>query len=572
MNKKHIKKFASATLISLVLTTSLTYSPVKASGQIARIGGTTRYETSAQVAKSSWTTPDNAVLVSGEGYADSVSASVLAKVLDAPIILTTPTILSSYATDALEQLKPKNIYVIGGNASISQSIRNNLKNDYNLVELGGANRYETNVAVAKQLVKLGVNANNVLVVGGDGFSDALSVAPIASAKGQILLLANNDKDSIQPVIDFVKNNSSTVTVVGTKNVINTVIYNDFGASSRVDGGNDRFDTNLKVLDKFSDSLKNDKLYLANASAATPDNLYADALIASALAGKYTAPLVLVDKDESDATDNAEDYIAGVYKNNFSANVNVIGGPGVISDYILAQIEKEIPKPQPILATFSANGLKQIKIVFSQEVDKDTSEQVSNYKINDSSLTDAEATASLQDDNKTVFINLAEARTQSYTVTVSSDILSADKSFTTPEITDSVTFKDTTAPTLKSVEIIGNNKLIVEFSEPVCCGSLINGVSSVSSIASKLKINDKNLSQFELNTTGKDPSGVLLSKLDNYVVDSMNNIWANKVEFYFDSVLPTGNNVLKVLKGNSSILEDAAGFSIQETTENFNVDH
>ncbi|UZQ49123.1 cell wall-binding repeat-containing protein [Clostridium kluyveri] len=343
MYKKHIKKFASGALISLVLAIALSACPVKATGQVTRIGGSNRYETAAQVATSNWTTTDNVVLVSGEGYADSVSASALAKKLDAPILLTTPDTLNSYAKDVIEQLKPKNIYVIGGAASISQNIRDNLKIlNYNLIELGGANRYETNVAVAEQLIELGVSASNVLVVGGDGFSDALSVAPVAAVKGQILLLASNDEDSIQPVIDFVKNNNSIVTVVGTKYVINDAIYNALGADIRVDGGADRFATNLNILSKFKDDLKNDKLYVASANPDAPDNLYADALVASSLAGKYSAPLVLIDKDDRYTADNAIDYISDISSQN--TELYVIGGTGVISDSIVNKINRTIFKP------------------------------------------------------------------------------------------------------------------------------------------------------------------------------------------------------------------------------------
>lgn len=567
MSKKGTKALASAALMSLVLTTALSAGPVKAaSASISRTSGADRYATAAQVAKSNWTTTDNVVLVSGEGYADSVSASALAKKLDAPILLTTSDTLSSDAESAIEQLKPKNIYVIGGNASISQSIRNNLKTDYNLVELGGANRYETNVAVAEKLVELGVSASDVLVVGGEGFSDALSVAPVAAAKGQILLLANNNESSIQSVISFVKDNSSKVTVVGTKNVINDAIYNALGASTRVDGGQDRFATNLNVLNKFADSLKNDKLYVANASAATPDNLYADALVASALAGKYTAPLVLVDKDESAATDNAEDYIAGVYKDNSSVNVNVIGGTGVVSDTVYKEISKIIGidddhNVTPEVSSINTIGLRQVKVVFSQEVDEDTAEDVSNYKVDGTTLVDSEDVAVLQDDSKTVLITLKEAKKQSdeVDVTVKKGILSEDKASTIPEFTESVTFSDTTAPTLESVDVRGNSKITVEFSEPVNVGSS----ESASGAYSKFKIDDKNLSSYGLDST--------YTKAKDAVQDSDGDYWTNKIEFYFDTELESGNHTFKVSDGDKSALEDAAGFPVEETTEDINVD-
>lgn len=74
--------------------------------------------------------------------------------------------------------------------------------------------------VANQLVKLGVSADNVALVSGEGFSDALSVAPVAAAKGQILLLGSNSSSEMKSVFDFVKSNNSKVTVIGTNYAIN----------------------------------------------------------------------------------------------------------------------------------------------------------------------------------------------------------------------------------------------------------------------------------------------------------------------------------------------------------------
>ncbi len=340
MYKKDIKKLAIITFVSLILNTALTCSPAKASGFVTRVSGSNRYATAANVATTNWTTSYNVVLVSGEGYADAVSASGLAKKLNAPILLTSSDILSSDTQTALDTLKPTNIYIVGGTASISQIVRDGLKSKYTLTELSGPNRYETNLAVAKELVKLGVSASDVMVVGGEGFADALSVAPVAAAKEQILLLANNNQSSIQSVINFVKDNKSTVTIVGTKNVISDSIKDAFGTSTtRVDGGADRFDTNLKILTAFNSNLKNDKVYVANASSSTPDNLYADALVASVLAGKYTAPLVLVDTDGSNATATAISYIREIGSKN--TYVQIVGGTEVVTDYTLNTIEQMI---------------------------------------------------------------------------------------------------------------------------------------------------------------------------------------------------------------------------------------
>lgn len=343
MNKNCKKILVSNILISLVLTTAITAGAVKAdAGKVTRLGALDRYSTSAQVAISNWNNgSNNVVLVAGEGYADAISASSLAKTLDAPILLTKSNILSSDTQSALNTLKPKNIYIVGGTASVSQSIRNTLKKSYDLVELGGKTRYETNVAVANELVNNhGVSADNVMVVGGQNFSDALSIAPIAAVKGEILLLADNNSNDISQQLNFIKANKSKATIIGTSNVINDNIYSKFSAINRVDGGSDRFDTNLKILNYYKSDLKNDKMYIANATG----NGYADALVASVLSGKYTAPLVLTDKENTQNTDNAISYITKNIDGNKTI-VNIVGGTAVVPDTIVNIINININKSQ-----------------------------------------------------------------------------------------------------------------------------------------------------------------------------------------------------------------------------------
>lgn len=321
----------SAAVVSLILVTVLSTNSVKAAiGKVTRISGADRYSTAASIAMVNWKNgSNNVVLASGEGYADGLSASTLAKKLDAPILLTTSDTLSIDTENAISTLKPKDIYIVGGTASISEKIRNNLKSKYNLIELAGSTRYETNVKVAKKLVELGVNPDNVLAVSGEGFSDAISAAPVAAAKGEILLLVNNDEASIKSTISFLKGNKSKVTVIGTDKVINDKIYNVLGASERIDGGKDRFDTNLNILNAFRRDLNFDKMYIASAEFSDPDDMYADALVASAISGKYSAPLLLIDKDLSTATENAVTYI----KNNRmkDTDMQLIGGTKVISE-------------------------------------------------------------------------------------------------------------------------------------------------------------------------------------------------------------------------------------------------
>ncbi|RHW63821.1 protease [Clostridium botulinum] len=334
--KKFKRALASSTILALVLQTNIIGGNVQAyDGQVKRFEGNNRYETAAKLATFNWTKSDNIVLVSGEGYADALSASVLAKRLNAPIILTNSNNLNDNARQTIEKLKAKNIYVIGGEASVSSKIRSELKNNYKLIELKGKDRFETNLNVAEQLVKLGVDASEVMVVNGkDGFSDALSAAPIAAANGQILLIVS--KDDGNTAAEFIQKHNSKSIVIGTKNVVSDKIYNNIGASRRVDGGANRFETNLKILKEFNVKVDT-HLYIANSTGKG----YADALVASVLAGKFSAPLILTDTKDSKDTEKALKYIKDNIKG--MTEVNAVGGKVVIPQSITEDINKYIKK-------------------------------------------------------------------------------------------------------------------------------------------------------------------------------------------------------------------------------------
>lgn len=546
------KAMSRAVAISIALALASPTVLVKAApGQVTRVGEVDSYETAAVVATTNWTSAKDVVLVCGEGYADAVSASVLAKQLDAPILLTQAASLNASAKNAIDKLKPQNIYIIGGNASVSQSLRDGLKsNNYNLIELGGKDRYETNTAVAKQLIKLGAKADNVILVSGEGFSDILSATPIAAAKGQIILLGNNNKSTMKPVLDFIKSNNSSVTVIGTTYSINDNIYKEVGAVKRVSGGADRFETNLNVLNSFNNDLNTNKLFIANAS----DDRYADALIASSLAGKWSAPLVLVDNENSTSTDKALSYIKD--KSKASTDLNVIGGSTIVSDNVVSKINESVPGVnEPTVKSVSANGLNQIKIVFNTEVDDDTAEAVKNYQIDGKDLgssPETEASATLQEDKRTVLITLSKPFMQykDVTFTIKNVILDRKLSNTIPKLEQKLTFFETSAPTLESVTAVGGNKLVVKFSEPI---------KMTMSDLSSMKINRQSITNYGLDESVTE----LCEKSD---------VWSDKVELYFSSPLPTGNNVFTIPNGDiDKRFYNAGKFPIKGTSMNFNVE-
>ncbi|HDK7176023.1 TPA: cell wall-binding repeat-containing protein [Clostridium botulinum] len=350
MNKKGTKVLASATVVGLVLSTVATGNVKAAPGDVTRVGGADLYETASKVAKANWKDgAENVVLVSGEGYADSLSASVLATKLNAPIILTSSKNLDKNAKDALTSLKPKNVYVVGGNYVISKEVRNEVKGlGLNIEkELYGNTQFDTNLAIANYLVDdLKVDSSEVLVVNGkDGYADALSVAPVAASKGQVLLIVSKNPADAEGAAKFVKAHNSKVTVVGTKNIVPTAVLEKLGAKeeNRVNGGLTQFDTNLNVMKHFG--LKYDKVYVADASDTKKG--YADALVASAIAGRTGSALILTDRGNSKYTQNAINHIKE--NKNDKTEVEALGGNAVMPEEVVNGIKDAVKADSAELA-------------------------------------------------------------------------------------------------------------------------------------------------------------------------------------------------------------------------------
>ncbi|WP_249175201.1 cell wall-binding repeat-containing protein [Clostridium tyrobutyricum] len=64
-----------------------------------------------------------------------------------------------------------------------------LKSDYTVTRLAGSDRYATNLAAANYLADtLKLSKENIIAVSGTGFSDALTVAPVAASKDEYYYL------------------------------------------------------------------------------------------------------------------------------------------------------------------------------------------------------------------------------------------------------------------------------------------------------------------------------------------------------------------------------------------------
>ncbi|MCH3965053.1 MAG: cell wall-binding repeat-containing protein [Clostridium sp.] len=333
------KKIVSNIILSFVVALSSAIAlPQTSSAAASRLGGKDRYETSAAVSKSGWTTSDYVILASGENYADALCAAPLAKKHDAPILLTGSKTLNSTVKTEINRLKATHVIEIGGKGAISDSIENELKSSMslNVTRIGGADRYETSAAVAKELGSF----DKVVLAFGQGYADALSIAPVAASQGYPILLTSRNAVP-KAVSEYITSKKASITksyIVGGNGVITDSSISSLPAPVRI-GGSDRYATNVNVMTYFKSSIKFDKLYVVR-GAGPKGNEFADALSASSLAAKTSSPVILT---YNTLSKTVEDFI----KSNVGSTASIVpvGGSASVPDSLISSLQKVVDEAE-----------------------------------------------------------------------------------------------------------------------------------------------------------------------------------------------------------------------------------
>ncbi|MBC2581558.1 cell wall-binding repeat-containing protein [Clostridium sp. DJ247] len=333
MLKKN-KKFTALLLGVFLWTSIVSINSSKVLAASNRFWGQDRYETAAAISKQGWTTSDYVVVASGEGYADALCAAPLAKKYNAPILLTSSSKLNGKTVEEIKRLNAKHVFIIGKYASVSQQAENELKTIIgDIKRIGGNDRYETSVLVAKELGAI----EKVAVTSGYGFADALSIAPIAAQDNMPILLTGKDQlpTAIQNYINENKASIKSSYIIGGEGVISNTAAQQLSSSSVRLSGKDRFETSLNIMKYFKDKLKFDSIYVVQGDGPT-GNEFADALSGAALAVKTSSPVVLTYKTLSPAI---ESFIKENAK--ATANITALGGTAAVPDTLVSNLTQAL---------------------------------------------------------------------------------------------------------------------------------------------------------------------------------------------------------------------------------------
>lgn len=370
-----MKKFSKFLSILLVVGMILP-GIVQANGEEMekRLSGKTRVETAIEASKEVYPSGAEAVVLAGfNGEVDALTGTLLASAKDAPLLLTLQGKLSPETKTEIRRLKPKTVYILGGETVVSAAVEAELK-DYTVIRVKGNNRAETAVAVANEVkgqtkhVFLAKGYNNQL-------ADALAIGPVSAKEDIPVFLTDTDKIP-QATISAMKDLGVThVTILGGEVAVSKKVEAELKdyIVDRVNGNN-RVETALAIARKYLPNAEN--LILAYGWKS------ADGLVGGYVGAKKNAPILLTDRDKLDA--KTEAYI----KENIG-KVFVLGGTSVVSDLVFKKVETAIafrdPSKDPIVIS---------KITFNKAASEIKEIKSNGQKVADISYTPYKATVTL----------------------------------------------------------------------------------------------------------------------------------------------------------------------------------
>lgn len=262
------------------------------------LAGQNRYDTAVKVSSDGWTESDTVFLVNGKAIADALTATPLARLKSAPILLTEKDQLNDLTSREINRLKAKNIVIIGGNNSISKDLEDKLVASGKQVQrISGDDRKDTSKKIAEEVLKIKKVDTISLVNGYKGLADAISFSPVAGEKTIPIILTDNKGLYSMPEDLKDKSKVSKSYIIGGFESVPRSVVSNLSSPERVSGIN-RSDTNAQIIEKFYPAGKLDYVFVSKNGQKNPDELI-DGLAVGAYAAKVSSPIVLANGKLSD---------------------------------------------------------------------------------------------------------------------------------------------------------------------------------------------------------------------------------------------------------------------------------
>lgn len=332
-------------LLSVALVGSLlALVPASPAGaEHRRIAGNDRYATSAAVSASAVQAGRDIVYVAGGAdFPDALVAAPVAGTQRTSVLLVSRDAVPDSVRAELERIDPETIVVLGGTASVSAAVEQDLAQYANagVERIAGADRYATAAEISSSFFEPQVAY--AYVATGESFADALAAGAAAVDRGVVVLVTRNAVPQ-RTAQELQRLNPQEIIVVGGTNAIDESV--EAGLDQYTDGpvsrqaGPDRYRT-AAVVSSGAFQAPTDSVYLASGTS------FPDALSGGPVAGANDGPMLLTERT------CVPDTVLAEIERLAPANVVVIGGTAVVSDAAgdLTPCGSDAPTTATVIAT------------------------------------------------------------------------------------------------------------------------------------------------------------------------------------------------------------------------------
>lgn len=294
---------------------------------VRRVQGDSRIRTAVEVSERYFGSADTVVVARADGFADALAGASLAGVRGASMLFVDRDEVPSEVLREIDRLGATTVIALGGTQAISEAVVRRL----GAQRIAGADRYATAAAIAAAVDRRRA-AQDVFLVTGEGFADAVAVAALAAKLRAPILLTARDTlpratrealESIDP---------ARVRVVGGTNVIRESVLDDvrglgFTVAPRL-AGPTRYDTSAQIVAASIDAgMRSTHRIVVSGEG------YADALAAAPAAGLTNRVLALAPRI------NVGPSPLALHDGCTIDEIEVVGGEGAISATVVERLAR-----------------------------------------------------------------------------------------------------------------------------------------------------------------------------------------------------------------------------------------
>ncbi len=299
--------------------------------RIERLAGADRYAAAAAISRefqpgtSHWV-----VIASGELWSDGVAAGPVAAKLGAPVLFVTKYSVPKATAQELDRLRPSQILVLGGRATISDEVMVDLSawTDEGAERLDGADRFA--VAAKASAEVFTETVETAYVASGRVWPDALTGGAAAAVQGSPMLLTEPDRVPAAIATELRRLAPKRIFLLGGTASVDAGVAADLADIAPVERlwGDDRYDTALAISKRIFGT---DRPAMMIATGAN----YPDALAGSAQATRTRGPILLSRRDTLPS--GTSDELTRLSPD----TAYILGGPASVPINVPRLVQKEL---------------------------------------------------------------------------------------------------------------------------------------------------------------------------------------------------------------------------------------